>query len=81
MKQLEKILPNIFNDVTNLSQVCEEFTKSCLDQVSDLRFLSISTCYLIKEFQVQLYDASPVTYKHCIKVQVFNVFSLFLNSV
>ena len=27
MKQLEKILPNIFNDVTNLSQVCEEFIK------------------------------------------------------
>lgn len=42
MEQLEKILPNIFNDVTNLSQVCEEFIKSCLDEVSDLRFLSIS---------------------------------------
>lgn len=81
MEQLEKILPNIFNDVTNLSQVCEEFIKSCLDEVSDLRFLSISICYLIKEFQVKLHDASPVTYKHFIKVQVLNVFSLSLNSM
>ena len=81
MEQLEKILPNIFNDVTNLSQVCEEFIKSCLDEVSDLRFQSISICYLIKEFQVKRHDASPVTYKHFIKVQVLNVFSLFLNSM